>query len=118
MTLSDFVYKHLKDIATTAPAPAPMETDLPFITYTFDGEEQTKNIGGGGVAQHFVSIECFEAEYDKAQALAKQIKGALTCVQGEENIIGVTYASSTNGYESEPVKRYFVTLEFNIFERS
>ena len=118
MSLSDFIYAQLKDVAKTVPIAAPLETELPLITYSLDGQEIEKTINSGGVAQNFVTITVYETEYDKANALAEQVKSVLGCAtETEHDIIGVTYTSSSNGYNSEPVKRYFVTLEYNIYER-
>lgn len=118
MTLSEYIYKHLSGIAKTVPVVAPIETDLPLITYLLDGQESTRTLNSGGYLQNFVTITAYETEYDKANTLAQNIKDVLNCdLEAEQDIIGVTYTSATNGYENEPVKRYFVTLEFNIFER-
>ena len=118
MSLSDFIYAKLKDVAKTVPIAAPIETELPLITYSLDGQEIEKTTNGGGVAQNFVTITVYDTEYDKVNILADQIRSVLGCVmETEQNIIGVNYTSSSNGYDSEPVKRYFVTLEYNIYER-
>lgn len=118
MTLSDFLYLYLSPICKTVPVVAPIETPLPIIVYTIEGQELQKAMSGGGVAQNFVNITIYSDEYDKANDLAIQIKEALECdLTSVENIIGASYQSSSNGYNQEPVKRYFVALEYIIFER-
>lgn len=116
ITVQEFIYKHLKDIATTTPAPAPLETALDFITYSLDGEEVTRTMNGNGYTQNFVTINAYSDEYDNASLLAMGIVEALECKK-EDTIIGVTYTSKSTGYDAEPVARYFVSLEFNIYTR-
>lgn len=118
MNLSNFLYKHLSPIAKTVPVVAPIDTGLPLIAYNIDGQELQRTMNGGGVAQNFVTITVYEDEYDKANDLARQIIDALRCdLTQEQDILGASYQSSSTGYEAEPIKRYNVTLEYNIFER-
>ncbi len=116
MNLSEFIHSKLKDIANTYPITAPMKSELPFITYGMDGQQQTTVISGDSVSQNFVTITVYAEEYDEADALSKQIRDVMLCMT-EQNIIGVTFASMSNGFDGEPVDRYNVTLEFNIYER-
>lgn len=115
MNVSEFLYKHLSPVGKTTPAPAPLETNTPFITYSIDGQENTSTLKGSGYAQNFVSVTVYESEYDKADTLAQLAKEALLCVK-DDGIIGVTFTSKSHGYDAEPVARYYVTLEFNIYE--
>ncbi len=116
MTVQDFIYKQLKDIATTTPAPAPLETAIPFIIYSLDGQETSPTMSSNGYTQNFVTIAVYSDEYDKASALALLIKDAMVCKK-EDTIMGVTYTSRSTGFDTEPVSRYFVSLEFNIYTR-
>lgn len=117
MTVSQFIYKYLNDIAKTYPNNAPDAKELPIIVYSIDSTETNKTISGKiAYSENFVTITVYSDEYNKAQALAVQVIDTLSCSK-ELNIMGATFTSKSNDYDNEPVDRYSVALEFSIFER-
>jgi len=114
MNISNYLHDTLKDIAPTYPLNAPLDTDMPFITYTLDSSEDIKSISRVVAVQNFVTIEAFESEYDDAQALLIDIVDALSCNK-DSSIIGATLQSTSSSYDSEPIDKYSVSLEYSIY---
>ena len=116
MTVSEFLFKHLSKVAKTVPLNAPIETPLPFITYSVDSQEVNKTVTQVAYIENFVTVTVYADEYDKAESLATDVQMALSCV-AEQNIMGATYSGKSNSYDSEPVDTYSVALEYSIYER-
>ena len=117
MSVSSFIYTQLKDIASTYPISVPLEVDVPYITYSLDGSEDTKSLNSGGVRQHFVSVIVWGKEYDATRAMAEEVKEQLRCSDRELNIMGVSFVSQGVSYDGQPLDIHSVTLELNIYER-
>lgn len=116
MSVSTYLNGKLKGIANTVPITAPIETKVPFITYTIDSQEVNKAISGRIThTENFVTVTVFSDEYDKADALALQVQDAFSC-STEQNIIGATYSGQSKAFDGEPVERFSVALEFSIYE--
>ena len=117
MSVSTYLFGKLSAIADTYPLSAPIETKVPFITYSIDSTEVTKALSGRvAYTESFVTITVYEDEYDKSETLALQVKGVLGCSE-ELNILGATLNGKSNERIDEPVDRYSVALDYSIFER-